>query len=882
MSSPPRAPIRGAREDGFIGDMWLDAMGLGGIETASVSSSNEDYDDLREEELSLDQERYPGARSRRNRPRRHPRSDTLESLDDIPSRPQCLGSPTGYEGIRTIEQFQNKFREQAPEDTSRKSQGLVRSMSQDLSKSFLHWGHHGKQHIRSIQMQARGSGVAATLKGFGYGLLEKLPLLDTVRTYKKEYLGPDLGGGLAEGIMSIPMGMSYALLANIPAVYGLYTGFMPPLIYLILGTCHQLSLGVSAIESLLVAEGVAGVIGWVGDSVNEATTQADIDAKVQLTIAFTMAVGLWHLVMRILGIGLVATLLADPVLSGFSTASAFLIVTSQLKNLTGVNLYSGSIVPFTWIDTIKSIPKFNVTAITMGSLGILGLWLMRKANRRWLPQAPLPIQLLVVIVATAATYLLGLDKEPFNLEVLGVVPAGLPRPTMPTIPMVNGMRMSDIIGPLIIQSLIVAVMTYIITISIGKVMGNKNSFKVDPNQELVAMGTANVVGSMMLCYAASGSLSRTSVVDSVGTKTRMHAILSVFIIVLTLLLITPLLYYLPKAILASVVVFGVVRMFDFGEAKRLYHLHKPDFLLWNISFWVTFMAGAIIGIAVSVVSSLIWLLMKSSRPYCAILGRLPGTDVYRNVKRFAMAKELPGVRIMRFDASLHFANKDYFQERLKLLELPSGGNLGPATPRRQEAWVPIHTIIVDASAINDLDASAIRMLIEVAAAYNERKVTLCFANWKGPQRDLLDISGFYEQCPRENIFLSLHDAVVDAKRMSKKRCRDHSGEEQRLTASITALDEVTQAPPETIVEVNEAGVAKIWRVPTSDDNTAKSEGTSVNDTFVRDEESQQMVIIDDSDSSRDHIPSMQQEHRERAREHSFSKASLPVSDIAWS
>ncbi|CAM9630726.1 unnamed protein product, partial [Hapterophycus canaliculatus] len=235
------------------------------------------------------------------------------------------------------------------------------------------------------------------------------------------------------------------------------------------------------------------------------------------------------------------------------------------------------------------------------------------------------------------------------------------------------------------------------------------------------MSSANMVGALFKSYPASGSLSRTAVVQSINAKTRMHLIPAVFVVMLVLVAITPLLYTLPKAILASVVMFGVVKMVDFRDAKRLYHLSKPDFCLWNVSFWVTAIVGPIEGIAVSVIVSLLYLLMQTSRPANSTLGRLPETREYRNIKRFPMAKEIPGIRIFRFDSSLHFANKDYFENRLKALENdPCGG-------------VPIHTIVLDASSINQLDASAIDMLILVAKSYDERGVSILCANWKGPQ-----------------------------------------------------------------------------------------------------------------------------------------------------
>ncbi|CAM9481878.1 unnamed protein product, partial [Discosporangium mesarthrocarpum] len=595
---------------------------------------------------------------KRHRPAR---SDTLESLDDPEPRQRT--------SMKTYEQLRSTFAEKGNANSTSSVEmrhSLCWSITADVRRHASSLCYKTIQRVRLCLSQRRGGGRAAI-----QNLLSKLPLLDTLRTYKREYVAADLASGLAEGIVVIPMGISYALLANLPPVYGLYTSIFPPLLYMLFGTCHQLSLGVSAIESLLVAEGVSNVIGWVGNEVGDqfGTTQEQIDTKVKVTVAFTMMVGLWHMVMRLFGVGLVATLLADPVLSGFSTASAFLIGTSQLKHLCGFDLPRGNL-PEVWYAALSNIQNINIVALILGLSGILLLLVLKKANNKYLPKIPLPTQVLVVVLATLVTFIFSLHRGPSNIKILGVVPAGLPVPSFPTFPTVEGIGGISAYGSqFAVQSLLVAVMTYIITISIGKTFAamNNNTYRINADQELVAMSVANLVGSVFQSYPASGSLSRTSVVQSVECKTRMHSLPAVILMTLVLVAITPLLYTLPTTILGSVVLFGVMKMINFQEARRLYHLNKPDFMLWMVSFWVTTLGGAIVGIAVSVIVSLVYLLVQTSRPANSILGRLPGTRDYRNIKRFPMAKEIPGIRIFRFDSSLHFANKDFFEARLKAL-----------------------------------------------------------------------------------------------------------------------------------------------------------------------------------------------------------------------
>eukprot|EP00904_Undaria_pinnatifida_P011024 jgi/Undpi1/7051/HiC_scaffold_21.g09525.m1 len=772
--------------------MWLDAEEDPTTESASNSGNSDGSPTQDADEVS----------SLHDLTHRQTRLDTLDSMDGSGTHYRKRSGLKTYEQLRSLHPERGHHAEEEYEYSLERRGGLVSAISGDIKRYTSRFSKVTMQKLRS----RRELGVLPSFSWRSW--LQKLPFLVALRGYEREFFASDLAAGLAEGIVCIPMGMSYALLANLTPVYGLYTSIIPPLMYLLFGTCNQLSLGVSAIESLLVAEGVSQVIGWVDDEVTTTTSQEDIDIKLQVTVAFTLCVGFWHMVMRIFGVGAIATFLSDPVLSGFSTASAFLIGTSQLKHLVGYDLPK-SILPVIWYEAVTNVRNFNLTSIFIGLSGILVLWVFKKLNNRYLPNLPLPSQVVVVVLATLATYLFSWEDAPYNVKVLGFIPSGLPLPAIPSFPNVDGVGgFSAYAGNMAVQSLVVAVMTYIITISIGKTFQriNNNTYKINGAQELVAMASANMVGSLFKAYPASASLSRTAVVQSISAKTRMHTIPAVAVVMLVLVAITPLLYTLPKAILASVVMFGVVKMVDFRDAKRLYHLSKPDFCLWNISFWVTVILGPIKGIGVSIVVSLLYLLMQTSRPANSILGRLPETREYRNVKRFPMAKEIPGIRIFRFDSSLHFANKDYFENRLKALE------------NEPYQDVPIHTIVLDASSINQLDASAIDMLILVAKSYDERGVSILCANWKGPQRDLLELSGFYDVIPPANLFLGLHDAVVEA----RKRSRDVTEEPLPLTsaprspASTNRPDGDTPSgvrdAAETVVEIGPDGGTREWRV----------------------------------------------------------------------
>eukprot|EP01071_Lankesteria_metandrocarpae_P006854 Lankesteria_metandrocarpae@DN4505_c0_g1_i2.p1 len=558
-------------------------------------------------------------------------------------------------------------------------------------------------------------------------VLRSLPIISAVQTYQGRSFIPDLTGGLSEGIMHVPMGMSYSLLAGLPPEYGLYNSLIFPFVYLFFGTGRQSSVGVSAIESLLCAEAVTSIIG----------IDAPLEDRVYATLALTLFVGISQLCMRILGLGIIADFLADPVLSGFSTASAFIIGTSQLKYVFGVDVPSLGL-PKTWWYIITHTDEICWKAFGIAAVSILFLTVVKILNNRLFRKFPVPGQIIVVVASTVMVRYTDWSMEPHDVDVVGFIPEGLPSPRAPYIP-------SGAVWQLLLEGIVLGAMFFIIHISITKSIARTRSYRIDGDQELLALGVCNVTGCFFQCFPCASSLSRASLLNSIGSKTILHNIPAVFLVLLTLTLLTPLLYYLPYAALGAIILVGVAGMVDFGEAIRLFSLMSADFAFWVVSFVTTLVLGANVGIILSVILSLLWLLKKACRPNTAVLGNLPDTTIYRDVHRFPMAKQTCGVKVFRFDASLNFSNAEYFESKLLSFDLQHGGS---------------YVVIIDASSVNDLDVTAVRMLQRVVDRFQKIGVILIFANWKGPTRDFLESSHFYDSVPPERCFLCLHDAVL--------------------------------------------------------------------------------------------------------------------------
>lgn len=627
-------------------------------------------------------------------------------------------------------------------------------------------------------------------------LKSSVPLQEVLRSYKLRYLLPDLFAGISEGVMAIPQGMSYALLARLPPQFGLYVNLIYPLIYMLFGTGRHVAVGVSAIEDLLLGESVTRVIGererledisltrsLANDPKTSAETRATLseianmnetllmENRIAISIGMCVCVGLVFALMRILQAGLLADLLAVPVLSGFSTASAFLIGTSQLKHVLGLSIPAsledgGFKLVRQWWYCITHIHEANWVAVVICFSSICILAICKFLNKRYFKSVPLPGPLLIVIIFTALSAGLGLEKSA-GIKVIGVIPSGFPSPKAPTFSTSFAMITEggesfivhrNVFLTMLREALALTAMFFVIHISIAKtITQQKKTYHIRPDQELVALSCCNFVGSCFQCFPNATSLSRTCVVSSAGAFTQLHQVSNALVLVFTLSFMTPLLYALPTAVLGAVVLFGVYGMLDFKEFFRLAKTGGLDVLLWLVCFLITVILGAMEGILVSILLSLLWLLQKTARPSYCVLGRLPDTFIYRNIKRFPMALQEEGIRILRFDASLNFSNSDFFESRVL-----------------QSLLLSTRIVIIDGSSINDMDVTAIRMLERLVQTLREKGIILLFANWKGPMRDFLQKASFYDVLPPEHCFLSLPDSVFWAKR---KLRLSHKGEQ---------------------------------------------------------------------------------------------------------
>jgi SulP family sulfate permease len=545
-----------------------------------------------------------------------------------------------------------------------------------------------------------------------------IPILQWLPEYDRAYFKGDLVAGLTVGVMLIPQGMAYAMLAGLPPIYGLYASTLPLILYAIFGTSRQLAVGPVAMVALLIATGVSNM------------AEPGSDHFIQLAILLALMVGAIQLLLGLFRLGFMVNFLSHPVISGFTSAAALIIGFSQLKHLLGIEIQRSSHVHQILIDAFNNIDQLNLPTLLIGLAGILIILFSKRKK--------LPGPLLAVILGILAVY--GFQLQEIGVKIVQEVPKGLPSFEVPIV--------DELAIPLLLPAaLTIALVGFMESIAVAKAIQAKHKdYQIDANQELIGLGVANIVGSLFKAFPTVGGFSRTAVNDQAGANTGLASIISAVLIILTLLFLTPLFYYLPQAILASVIMVAVFGLIDYKEALHLWHTDRTDFLMLTVTFVSTLILGIEIGIAIGVILSLAMVLYRSAYPHIASLGRVPDTQYYRNVERFDEVIQRDDVLIMRFDAPLFFANSSYFQDHLNKLVQEKGKNL--------------KLIVLNAEAISRIDSSAIHMLSDVIKYYREQGITIYFAAVIGPVRDIFYQSGLIHEIGAENLFVHVHDAVA--------------------------------------------------------------------------------------------------------------------------
>ncbi len=562
-----------------------------------------------------------------------------------------------------------------------------------------------------------------------FKLKNYFPIFTWLSDYKVSYFKNDFIAGITVSVLLIPQGMAYALIAGLPPIYGLYAALTPQIIYTLLGTSRQLAVGPVAMDSLLVAAGL-GAIGNIEPA-----------QYIQMAILLALLMGIIQLLFGILKMGFLASFLSKPVISGFTSGAAIIIGLSQIKHLLGIPISQSNKIQFFAISIFQSDTPVHIPTLSIGLLSIILLLILKKWN------AKIPSALIAVILSTLWVYYGKQNQE--GVAVVGIVPSGLPSINFPDLKWSTLKNLFPI-------ALTIAIVAYTEAISISKTIADKHKYyELDPNQELIALGTSNIVGSFFQSYPTTGGFSRTAVNDQAGAKTGVASFVCALIVAIILNFFTHWFFYLPKAVLGAIIIAAVIKLIDFKYAVRLYNIRKDEFAVLLLTFVLTLFAGITQGILFGIILSLLLLVYRASKPHYAFLGRIGKTNYFQNIERFPDEVVLrEDLIILKFDAQLFFGNIQFF----KKLVFKSINN----NPEKVKGF------IINARSINYVDSTATEELVLIIEQLQKKGIRVMIVGAIDPSRDIIINSKLIKVIKKQNLFVTSGDATDSFDGISKK------------------------------------------------------------------------------------------------------------------
>lgn len=565
-----------------------------------------------------------------------------------------------------------------------------------------------------------------------------LPILTWLPHYNRRLGGADLLAGVIVTVMVIPQSLAYAVLAGLPAVVGLYASLLPALAYVVLGTSRTLAVGPVAIVALMTGAALSGV-----------ATPGTPD-YLQAALVLSLLSGLMLLLMGLLRMGFVANFLSHPVIAGFLAASGLLIAASQIGHLLGVELVARDLLP-RLAELVSGLADIHLPTLAIGAGSLLFLLLLRQYGRSTLRGLGLPRPLadlltrsgpvFAVVVTTLATWQLELDA--IGVAVIGDIPQGLPPLSIPGFD-------ASLWQALLVPALLISVVGFVESVSMGQMLAARRRERISPNQELVGLGGANLAAAFTSGMPVSGGLTRTVINYDAGAQTPLAGMFAAIGIGAVTLFLTPALAYLPIATLAATITVSILTLIDIPLIRQTWRYSRSDFAAMAVTVLLTLMEGVETGIISGVAISIGLFLYRTSRPHSALVGRIPGTEHFRNVERHE-TETVSHVALLRIDESLYFANARYLEDTVY--------DLVATRPELE------HVVLI-CSAVNLIDASALESLDAINARLKDSRVTLHLAEVKGPVMDRLKCSDFLDDMTGR-VFLSTFAAWRELSRPSQ-------------------------------------------------------------------------------------------------------------------
>jgi SulP family sulfate permease len=557
------------------------------------------------------------------------------------------------------------------------------------------------------------------------------PVLDWGRDYNRDALQNDLIAAVIVTIMLIPQSLAYALLAGLPPEAGLYASIFPIILYAIFGTSRALAVGPVAVVSLMTA----AAVGQVAEQGTAGYAIAALTLAV-LSGGILLAMGLFRL-------GFVANFLSHPVIAGFITASGILIAASQLRHILGVEAHGHTLVEIV-SSLVAHLPETNFITLAIGVAATAFLFWVRKGLKPFLISLgvkPRPADIAqkagpvgAVVVTTLLVWAFGLADR--GVSIVGDVPQALPPLTMPDVSL-------DLVSALFIPALLISIIGFVESISVAQTLAAKKRQRIDPDQELIGLGAANIGAGFTGGYPVTGGFARSVVNFDAGAETPAAGAYTAVGLAIAALALTPLIFFLPKATLAATIIVAVLSLVDFSILTKTWGYSRADFMAVAATILLTLGFGVEAGVSAGVILSIALHLYKTSKPHVAEVGLVPGTHHFRNILRHKVETH-PEVVTLRIDESLYFANARFLEDLVQDRVTGNG---------------PVKHVVLMCSAVNEIDMSALESLEAVNERLKSMGVKLHMSEVKGPVTDRLKRSHFLDELTGQ-VFLSQYDAWV--------------------------------------------------------------------------------------------------------------------------
>ncbi|KAG4981899.1 hypothetical protein AAZX31_10G028300 [Glycine max] len=576
-------------------------------------------------------------------------------------------------------------------------------------------------------------------KKFMLGLQYFFPIFEWAPRYTFQFFKADLIAGITIASLAIPQGISYAKLANLPPILGLYSSFIPPLIYAMMGSSRDLAVGTVAVGSLLMGSMLSNAV-----DPNE-------DPKLYLHLAFTATLfaGVFQAALGLFRLGLIVDFLSHATIVGFMGGAATVVCLQQLKSILGlVHFTHGADIISVMRSVFTQTHEWRWESAVLGFVFIFFLlstrYFSKKRPRFFWVSAMAPLT--SVILGSLLVYFTHAEKH--GVEVIGELKKGLNPPSL-----TNLVFVTPYMTTAVKTGIVVGIISLAEGIAVGRSFAMYKNYNIDGNKEMIAIGTMNVVGSFTSCYLTTGPFSRSAVNYNAGCKTAASNIIMSIAVMLTLLFLTPLFHYTPLVVLSAIIVSAMLGLIDYEAAIHLFKVDKFDFVVC-MSAYVGVVFGSVeIGLVIAIAISVLRVLLFIARPRTFVLGNIPNSVIYRNVEHYPNAKHVPGMLILEIDAPIYFANASYLRERITRWIDEEEERI------KATGETSLQYVIIDMSAVGNIDTSGISMLEEVKKITERRELQLVLVNPVSEVMKKLNKSKFQNHLGEKWIYLTVEEAV---------------------------------------------------------------------------------------------------------------------------